>query len=161
MEWMILPFKRYADFQGRSRRKEYWMFMLLNIGILVILLLPAFVFAPGTSSSEFASDANSFSGASQFESNIFENPVSLIFFGLYGIYALAALIPSIAVTVRRLHDRDMSGWWYLGLTVAGVIPLIGILASIALLVLMVLPGTPGSNRFGADPKDPYAEDVFA
>jgi uncharacterized membrane protein YhaH (DUF805 family) len=85
----------------------------------------------------------------------------MVSLGLYGIYALAVFIPSIAVTVRRLHDRDMSGWWYLGLAVAGLLPVVGFLASIALIVLMVLPGTQGANRFGADPKDPYAEDVFA
>jgi uncharacterized membrane protein YhaH (DUF805 family) len=55
----------------------------------------------------------------------------------------------------------MSGWWYLGFVVANFIPFIGFIASIAYLVLMVLPGTSGANRFGADPKDPYAEDVFA
>jgi uncharacterized membrane protein YhaH (DUF805 family) len=55
----------------------------------------------------------------------------------------------------------MSGWWYLGFVVANFIPFIGFIASIAYLVLMVLPGTSGTNRFGADPKDPYAEDVFA
>ncbi|NJO14080.1 MAG: DUF805 domain-containing protein [Rhizobiales bacterium] len=161
MEWMILPFKRYADFQGRSRRKEYWMFMLLNFGLILLLVIPAVLLAPSTGSSELTSDANSFAGAADYQTNFFESPVALVLLGLYGIYALAAFIPSIAVTVRRLHDRDMSGWWYLGLAVAGILPLVGILASIALFVLMVLPGTPGSNRFGVDPKDPYAEDVFA
>ena len=71
------------------------------------------------------------------------------------------LVPSIAVVVRRLHDRDMSGWWYLGIIVASMIPIVGTLASIALLVLMVLPGTPGPNRFGPDPKDPANAAVFA
>lgn len=74
---------------------------------------------------------------------------------------LAIIVPSIAVSIRRLHDRDMSGWWYLGLTLAGLIPIIGFLASIALLVLMALPGTPGPNRFGPDPKDPSQAAVFA
>ena len=55
----------------------------------------------------------------------------------------------------------MSGWWFLGFIVAGAIPLIGILASIAYLVLMLLPGTPGPNRFGEDPKGPATPEVFA
>lgn len=55
----------------------------------------------------------------------------------------------------------MSGWWYLGLIVASILPFVGFVASIALIVLMLLPGTPGANRFGADPKDPFAQDVFA
>jgi uncharacterized membrane protein YhaH (DUF805 family) len=159
MEWMILPFKRYADFQGRSRRKEYWMFILMNTIIMLVLAGPFFVSFVG------ASIANPNDPAAQEAAlaALFEGGVSISMIGLflYLLYALAAFIPSLAVTVRRLHDRDMSGWWYLGLSVAGAIPVIGFVASIALLVLMVLPGTAGANRFGADPKDPYAEDVFA
>ena len=78
----------------------------------------------------------------------------------FEVQIIGSLIPSIAVTVRRLHDRDMSGWWYLGLAVASAIPLVGFAASIALFVLMVLPGTDGGNRFGPDPKNPYGQDVF-
>ena len=80
---------------------------------------------------------------------------------LLPLWWLATLIPNIAVNVRRLHDRDMSGWWFLGFIVASQIPLIGILASIAYLVLMLLPGTPGANRFGEDPKGPATPEVFA
>jgi len=76
-------------------------------------------------------------------------------------WVLGTLIPGIAVVVRRLHDRDMSGWWYLGLIVASMIPLINIIASIGFLVLMVLPGTAGPNRFGPDPLDPSQAEVFA
>ena len=160
MEWMILPFKRYADFQGRSRRKEFWMFQLLNLGLMLVLAGPFFV----SIFSASAANANDPVAQEAAMEAIFEGGMgifSTVVLGLYGLYALAAFIPSLAVTVRRLHDRDMSGWWYLGLAVAGVIPLIGLLASIALFVLMVLPGTDGPNRFGADPKNPYAEDVFA
>ena len=83
-------------------------------------------------------------------------------FGLVvAIYWLATIIPSLAVTVRRLHDRGMSGWWYLGFVVISMIQLVGIVASIAFLVIMLLPGTPGPNRWGADPKDPSSAQVFA
>ena len=75
--------------------------------------------------------------------------------------ALAAFIPSIAVTVRRLHDRNMSGWWYPGFIVASLIPVVGIIAAIAFLVIMFLDGTPGTNRFGPDPKGRANSDVFA
>lgn len=159
MEWMILPFKRYADFEGRSRRKEYWMFILLNTVIMLILAGPFFFSLMSASIANAGDPAGSEAAlAAMLEGGV---GLSLVGAGLYGLYALAAFIPSIAVTVRRLHDRDMSGWWYLGLSVAGLLPVVGFLASIALFVLMVLPGTPGSNRFGVDPKDPYAEDVFA
>ncbi len=64
---------------------------------------------------------------------------------LYGLYALAVLLPGLAVAVRRLHDTDRSGWWLL----ISLVPLIG---GIVLLVFLCLEGTRGSNKFGADPK---------
>lgn len=159
MEWMFMPLKRYADFQGRSRRKEFWMFQLLNIAVSLVLAGP-FLFSFISATIASAGDPNA--DVAAIEAMMAGGlTLSFIGVGIYGLYALAVLIPSIAVTVRRLHDRDMSGWWYLGLAVAGMIPLVGFLASIAFLVLMVLPGTQGGNRFGSDPKDPLGEDVFA
>lgn len=152
MEWMLLPFRRYFDFQGRSRRREYWMFVLLN----VLVGAAIFILAAAAGVPLAAMGDPSGAGAGLFGSGIVAI-VSLI----GGIWVLAIIVPSIAVSIRRLHDRDMSGWWYLGLTLAGLIPIIGFLASIALLVLMALPGTPGPNRFGPDPKDPSQAAVFA
>jgi uncharacterized membrane protein YhaH (DUF805 family) len=63
---------------------------------------------------------------------------------LQGIFGLATLIPGIAVGVRRLHDRDMSGWWLL----IGFVPLIGWLI---LIYLLATPGVAGENRFGPEP----------
>ncbi|MBE5074144.1 DUF805 domain-containing protein [Erythrobacteraceae bacterium E2-1 Yellow Sea] len=150
MEYMFLPFKRYFDFSGRSRRMEYWMFTLLNI--IVVMVLVFIVLGTGG----FASGLDPAAGDAAVLASMFSGVGILI-----GLWVLAVLIPSIAVTVRRLHDRDMSGWWYLAFIVGGMIPYIGFIASIALLVLMVLPGTPGPNRFGEDPKNPTSADVFA
>jgi uncharacterized membrane protein YhaH (DUF805 family) len=150
IEWMILPFKRYAEFSGRSRRMEYWSFMLLNF--LVYLVFLALMMAGGFSIAAMTEMGGAAPAA---------GPIFYIGAGLLGLYMLAILIPSIAVVVRRLHDRDMSGWWYLGVIVASMIPVVGFIAGIAFLVLMFLPGTPGPNRFGPDPKDPASADVFA
>jgi uncharacterized membrane protein YhaH (DUF805 family) len=68
--------------------------------------------------------------------------ISSIFWVLYVIYALAVLIPGIAVGIRRLHDTDKSGWWLL----ISLIPLVGI---IVLIVFWATEGTPGPNRYGA------------
>ncbi|MCK9542241.1 MAG: DUF805 domain-containing protein [Novosphingobium sp.] len=87
-------------------------------------------------------------------------PIFYIGAGLIVLYWLAVIVPTIAVTIRRLHDRDMSGWFLLLFIVLSAIPLVGILASIAWLVLMVLPGTPGPNKYGPDPKDPTSSEVF-
>jgi uncharacterized membrane protein YhaH (DUF805 family) len=64
---------------------------------------------------------------------------------LGGLFALAMLIPSISVGVRRLHDTDRSGWWLL----LGLIPVIG---AIVLIVFYLLDSQPGENRFGPNPK---------
>ncbi len=63
---------------------------------------------------------------------------------LSALLGIALFVPSLAVTMRRLHDTDRSGWWVL----IGFIPLVG---GIVLLVFMCLAGTSGSNRYGEDP----------
>ena len=113
-------------FSGRSRRKEYWYFVLFNI--IVSIVLAGIDALLGT-----------FSSASN---------IGL----LSGIYSLAVLIPTLAVSVRRLHDIDRSGWWIL----IGLVPLIG---AIVLLVFALLEGTPGSNRYGPNPKEATARVV--
>ena len=119
MGWYIEALKKYAVFSGRSRRKEYWYFVLFSV--IVSLVLSAIDALLGT----FSSSTN----------------VGL----LGGIYGLAIIVPSIAVSVRRLHDIDRTGWWVL-------ISLVPVIGSIVLLVFAVLDGTPGENRFGPNPK---------
>lgn len=187
MEWMILPLRRYADFQGRSRRMEYWMFflftVLVNIAFAIVLLLV------GGGAAMMAG------GLDQ------DNPTGLMAAGgavgiiylINIVFSLGILIPSIAVGVRRLHDTNRTGWWLLmpvvpyllgivlilaGVAVigsgsgggfgtfaviGGVMVLAALAAGIALLIFLFLPGTVGPNRFGADPKDPGSnlESVFS
>ncbi len=119
MSWYLEAFKKYAVFSGRSRRKEYWYFVLFNIIVAIVLSLIDMLL--GT----FSSTSN----------------IGL----LSGIYSLAVLIPTIALTVRRLHDIDRSGWWIL----INLVPFIG---SIVILIFALLDGTPGDNRFGPSPK---------
>ena len=124
MSWYLEVLKKYAVFSGRSRRAEYWYFVLFNlIAIIVLSLIDTLL---GTF-------------------NVVQG-VGL----LSGIYSLAVLIPSLAVTVRRLHDVDRTGWWIL----IYLIPLIGV---IVLLVFALTPGTPGSNSYGPDPKQATGE----
>jgi uncharacterized membrane protein YhaH (DUF805 family) len=119
MNWYIGVLKQYFAFDGRARRTEYWMFTLFNIIICVVLTV-----------------IDRMLGTWRPESGVGM---------LSGLYCLAVLLPSLGVTVRRLHDTDRSGWWIL----LALVPLIG---SIALLVFMVLDSTPGPNRFGPNPK---------
>ncbi len=144
LEWMLLPLKRYAEFSGRSRRKEYWSFALLNVIVYVALL--AMMSVGGFSLSALMGAGGAMDSAFS------PGPIVWLGLGLMGLWGLAMLLPSVAVVIRRLHDRDMSGWWYLGVIVASMIPVVGLLAGIAFLVLMFLEGTKGPNRFGPDPK---------
>lgn len=152
LEWMLMPLRRYAEFSGRSRRKEYWMFILLNMIVYVVILSLMGVTGGLGAAMENADPADPFA----------------MYSGLLGgvgivllLWSLATLIPNIALNVRRLHDRDMSGWWYLGVFVVALIPLVGFLVSIAYLVLMCLEGTKGPNRFGPDPKGGDGAEVFS
>ncbi|HCF24643.1 MULTISPECIES: DUF805 domain-containing protein [unclassified Novosphingobium] len=146
MEWMLMPYRRYAEFHGRSRRMEYWMFTLFSL--IVMAACATLMFAGGLTFSE--------SG---------EPPEFGVLFWigavLFALFALGSMIPSIALTIRRFHDRDMSGWWYLGFIVLGFIPIVGNIASIVNLVIMALPGTQGANRFGDDPINPTSADIFS
>ena len=150
MEWMIMPLKRYADFNGRSRRTEFWMFQLLNVlvyGAVIVLMLSGVPW----------------SALNQAESGLPADPGAMFWVGMVVLvfWALVTVVPNLAVTIRRLHDRNMSGWWYLGFVLVNFVPFVNLLASIAFLVLMCLPGTPGDNNFGGDPKDSDNLDVFA
>lgn len=147
MEWMLMPLRRYTEFSGRSHRKEYWMFSLMLM--IVYSVLAGLMISGGL--------INAMEGATDPELS----PLFWLGAGLAVIVSLAIIVPSVAVTIRRLHDRDMSGWWYLGIIIAGSIPYVGTLVNIGFLVLMCLPGTPGPNRFGDDPKNPVGYDVFA
>lgn len=137
MEWMILPYRRYAEFAGRSRRKEYWMFalfqLLVSMAIGAVFGQPTWMAAPGMMSGGVM--VGGFGGV------------------LQNLFALASVVPSLAVSVRRLHDQDRSGWLLLLL----FIPFLG---WFALLVLMCLEGTRGPNRYGPDPKNPTDIEAF-
>lgn len=148
MDWMLMPLKRYADFSGRSRRKEYWMFFLLNV--IVYIIGVAFIFAGMPWDEVTASASNGYGSAEP------TPPGVMFWFGviILGAWVLGTLVPNIAVHVRRFHDQDKSGWMYL----INFIPYVG---GLIVLVFMFLEGTPGPNRFGHDPKGGDSADIFA
>ena len=95
MKWYLKCLKQYANFSGRARRKEYWMFFLFNFIFALVAVALDNLF--GTSNPEVGIGV------------------------IYGLYVLLVLIPGIAVTVRRLHDIGKSGWMIL----VTLIPLAG------------------------------------
>jgi uncharacterized membrane protein YhaH (DUF805 family) len=173
MEWMLMPLRRYADFSGRSRRREFWMWNLLKFLVACVIGILFFAFA-GT--ALMSGDPK----------QMLAVMLSVLFLWLLCVVLwLAILVPDLAVTVRRLHDTDRSGWWVLapwgpyllgmvalsigggingpmngepgtplmvgGLIAAGLM-LVSVCIALVLLVFMFLDGTPGPNRFGPDPK---------
>ncbi|WP_233247673.1 DUF805 domain-containing protein [Caulobacter endophyticus] len=132
---MFEPLRKYAQFSGRARRSEYWLFALFTFGVGVAISILRLII----------------SGPQSLESGNFDalGLVSLAF-------SLATFIPSLAVGFRRLHDTDRSAWWIL----IALIPLIGV---IVLLVFYILPGTTGPNKYGPDPKQTIkdAAETFA
>jgi uncharacterized membrane protein YhaH (DUF805 family) len=179
MNWMLMPLKRYAEFSGRSRRKEYWMFvlgMVLFYTVLVILMVAlmgsAILGAAGGLDAD-GTAAGAGAGAGMMG--------AMLGGGIIGILIvltwLALIIPSIAVGVRRLHDIDRTGWWLMlgygpyilsmvlavaeSVELAAILNLVSFVGFIVLLVFAVLPGTRGPNRFGPDPKGEDLGQVFA
>ncbi len=118
MNYYVSAWKKYFDFSGRASRSEFWYFSLFN---LIIQIGVSVLF--GLLGESMAT-------------------IGLVITGLYG---LAAFIPGLAVSVRRLHDTNKSGWWLL----LGFIPIIGI---IVLIVFWATDSFPGKNQYGENPK---------
>jgi uncharacterized membrane protein YhaH (DUF805 family) len=120
MSWFLAALRKYATFSGRAQRAEYWYYVLFYI-----LFSIALGFVDGVM-------------------GLYDDEAGVGL--LSGLFYLALLIPSLAVSVRRLHDTGRTGWWLL----IGFIPLIG---AIVLIVFTVQDSTPGPNQYGPNPKE--------
>lgn|SRR5689334_7225308 len=149
IDWAKRPVvEKYADFSGRAPRAEYWWYVLAMIVVSMI-------------------------------ARIIDSIIGFNVAGPYGLLSLIVmlglLVPNIAVSVRRLHDTNRSGWWILlplvpyalaiviagpaimagglgaGLGIAALFMFVGMICAIVLLVFMCLAGTPGENRYGPNP----------
>ncbi|MEA3249650.1 MAG: DUF805 domain-containing protein [Patescibacteria group bacterium] len=120
MQYYIGVLKKYAVFSGRAGRAEYWYFALFNFIIYIVLgIVDRLISGP-------------------------IEPGQMAVSVLTTLYSLAVLIPSLAVSARRLHDTNRSGWWLL----LGFVPLVG---PIVLLVFMVMGSDSGANQYGPNP----------
>lgn len=115
MRWYAGVFKKYAVFSGRARRREFWMYSLFNF--LALVVLAGIGLSAHTTTAMIP----------------------------YYIYAAAMLVPSLAVTARRLHDIGHSGW----LMLIGLIPVLG---EVAMLAMTCSEGEAEPNAFGPNPK---------
>ena len=129
MEWYLKVMRdNYANFNGRARRKEYWMYTLIFTVLLIALMTIMF-------------SVLSFSD----ETGIETGPSVYLTVILVIVFLFAHLIPSIALTVRRLHDTGKSGWWYL-------IVLVPYLGNFVIFIFTLIDGDRGDNKYGSNPK---------
>lgn len=155
MEWWLTCIKKYVTFEGRARRKEYWMFILFNvIFMFAAMLLDVVLF-----------------GASP------TNPAKPRY--LSSLFGLFVFLPSLTAMVRRLHDIGRSGWWVAGyyglsifcailITVGGILALGGkgigglftiggalaiLVAAVWMIVWMCKDSQPETNKYGPNPKE--------
>jgi len=143
LDWALLPYSRYFDFSGRSSRAEYWYFTALMWFVNLLILL-----------------------AQQLLGEAVEGVLMLV----NALFGLGSFIPSISVTVRRLHDINRSGFVFLGYgvgicAVAGLVPVAAVIGSVAagllilgvvvlfvkFLILTVTEGDRGPNSYGSNP----------
>lgn len=125
MEWYLKVMKEnYSNFSGRARRKEFWMWYLFYVIVLIVAVILDGVLGTG------------------FELGY---GVTSPYGWIYLIAALAHVIPGLAVSVRRLHDVGKSGWFML-------IALVPIIGGIWLLVLACTDGDSSENAYGPSPK---------
>jgi len=123
MEWYLKVLRQYADFNGRARRKEFWMYYLITCMLMIGLTMVGGIIAIVT-----------------------DTPALMMgVLVIIILYYVATLIPTLAVIVRRLHDTNNSGWMYC----VTFIPMVG---GIWLIVLLCTDGTLGENQYGPDPK---------
>ena len=156
MNHYLACWKKYAVFTGRASRREFWSWAQWN---LALFLLPSLLLIFVTTNALEASAPG----------QTLPPPIAAVaLFVIVQLYILLSLLPSIGVTIRRLHDQNRSGWWILLALLPSIwgriwplddqdsiliILLNGICVSggIILLVIQTTPGTEGENRFGAPP----------
>ena len=121
MKWYLKVLNQYSDFSGRASREEYWMFALFNF---IFLIVPCFLMG-------------------LFIETDFEEAAYILAI-LLGLYLLFIIIPSLALTVRRLHDTGRSGWFYF----ICIVPYVG---GIILFIFTVLESEQSTNEYGEVP----------
>lgn len=123
-------YQGFVDFKSRASRSEFWWVYLF---FAVVFWMPAFSFTGATARGGTASQGMT------------------LYVGFSALFFLANLIGIIALNVRRLHDRNFSGWLYLPYVALLFVPLVNLVFIIALVALFAFPGTYGSNKYGDDP----------
>ena len=135
MDIWTRPWRHYVDFAGRSRRLEYLLFWVTFYGVFLGIFMVGDIVGP-----LIGVVSNRASGSAAMS-------VSIV---LALLFMLSAILPAIALSVRRLHDLGLSGWWML----LWFVPILGqILGWLLSLLIIFIPGPRGENQYGHDPHD--------
>lgn len=139
VESVTRAFRRWSDFEGRATQAEFWWFYLFSFLASFVLYIPFAILFFALLAGSAETDAR---GRTTFTGSPGGGTVALaVVVGLVLAVAYVVLfVVQLAVSVRRLHDTDRSGWWYL----ISVVPFGGLV----LLYFFVLPSTPGPNQYG-------------
>lgn len=142
MNYYLNPWKKYATFKGRATRAEYWIFTLVNnviMGVLLIMAIKQDSMIAGilTGDSYYMRSAGSHGLSSS----------AVLELSLFCIFVLVVWLPSLAVSVRRMHDIGRSGWFVLVV----LIPYVG---GIIFLVMSLMKSQPEDNMYGQNPRQP-------
>jgi len=119
----------FTDWMGTSSRSEYWWAVLANALIAVVMIALTLLISKNGIT------------------NGFEAFVGISFVFVTGLYGLAAVVPSISMILRRLHDGGFSSWWILLYPVGLFVPYIGYVASLILFVMMLMPTRVDGNPY--------------
>ncbi len=138
----ICLLQKYVEFEGRASRAEYWWLVLF-----IHICLTTAIFLDRQFGTQF--EFTTYDIPEPWEQNA---AYTLGVGYIYVLVGLALFLPQLGVSIRRLHDRNMSGWWLMPLIlIPPLIPSIAPLVIIVALIIFVLPGTKGENRFGSVP----------
>lgn len=136
-EWKTC-LQNYVNFKGRARRREYWMFLLVNFIVYMLFSMTIYLLSKelGTMTENLLGD-----GMDMMTAYIYLGVSAVL-----SLYSLAMVIPGFAVLFRRLHDIGKSGVWIL-------IVLVPIAGFIILLVFLLTDSQAGENKYGPNPKE--------
>lgn len=142
MSLMFQPLRRYADFQGRASRSEFWLFFLFCVMVSAL----AGVLSGGSMAWWSWGLGWRHHHGGHWGGFHWGGPFAGVFALAHAVFTLYVFIPSLAVTVRRLHDSGKSAWWLLLLLIPGV-------GQLVLLIFMLLGSERAVNRFGPPPPE--------
>ena len=144
----------YTNPNGRSQRSAYWWVLFYQLIIGLVLMIVLLMADGGPQLFESFLGANSGEDTTQLKLSETFSVLGVsgkIAIFLFVLFSLVNIVPDIMLEIRRFHDLGQTGWLVLVFRLAGALPVIGFFAAVGKLIWFTLPGSTGSNKYGADP----------